>query len=207
VSCLSLIPQLEYLSLEFDDSQLAASEPHHFGSLQNYKSPPAETQKVLLPKSDEIVFRGTCTYLEGLASSIRTLRLACFRVEFFPRPSIRLPRLSEFIIAAEELGYPVSSLTFSGMNEDGPSVSISVAGLKQTADQSPEDAPLCIHFPCRNHLDEQVACAAIVCTALLPMLSEDSTSVITQRAGLEGFRPSQRSHAKCGTCSCGLSAT
>ena len=62
------------------------------------------------------------------------------------------------------------SFTFSGPNENHPGVLIVVGSLEEFDDQSSEDAPFRIRFPCRT-LDEQVACAARISTTLAPMLS------------------------------------
>jgi hypothetical protein len=79
--------------------------------------------------------------------------------------------LNEFLTAAEELRYPVCSFAFSGPTEDDPGVSIVVGGLEEFVDQSAEDAPFRIRFPCDERLDVQVTCAARISTALAPMLS------------------------------------
>ena len=165
VSRLSLMSLLELLCLEFD------SEPFVFRSSSpgNVKNDLAalQTQMAQLSKLDEFIFGGHCRYLEGLVSCVRAPVLTCLTLSFFTRPSIPLPRLSEFLTAAEELRYPACSFTFSGPTEENPGVSIVVAGLEEF---SPEDAPFRIRFPCRR-IDTQVACAARVSTALAPMLS------------------------------------
>jgi len=170
VSRLSLMPLLENLSLEFasESFEVQSSSPG------NVKSDLAalQTQVVQLSKLDEIVFRGRCRYLEGLVSCIRAPLLTGFTLSFFSRPSIPLPRLSEFLAAAEELRYPVCSFTFSGPTEDSknPGVSIVIAGLEEFVDHFSREAPFRIRFPCRS-LDAQVACAARISTALAPVLS------------------------------------
>ena len=103
-------------------------------------------------------------------SCIRAPLLTCLTLSFFPRPSSPLPRLSEFLTAAEELRYPVCSFIFSGPTEKNPGVSIVLGGLDEFFDQSPEDAPFHIRFPCRT-IDAQVVCAARISTSLAPMLS------------------------------------
>jgi len=169
VSCLSVMPQLENLSLGFGNAlELRSSS----SSLKSHKSDPADLQMVELPKLNKISFRGACAYLEGLMSRIRTPELACFVVTFSRRPTVPLPQLSEFLAATEELRYPISSLAFSGANEDNPTVSITLANSERTAVQFPDVAPFRISFPCRSRLDGQVACAARICTALSPLLSE-----------------------------------
>jgi hypothetical protein len=82
-----------------------------------------------------------------------------------------LSRLSKFLTTAEELRYPVASLTFTGPNEDDHIMSIVVVGSERTAHQFPPDAPFHILFRCRR-IDEQVVCAAQICTAMSPMLAE-----------------------------------
>jgi len=166
VSRLSLMPLLERLTLEFA-SESFEIQPSSPGNVRSDIAA-LQTQMVQLSKLSEIVFRGRGRYLEGLVSCIRAPVLTYFTLSFFPRPSIPLPRLSEFLIAAEELRYPVCSFTFSGPTEKNPGVSIVVApGLDEL---SPEDAPFRIRFPCRT-IDAQVACAGRISTALAPMLS------------------------------------
>ena len=111
VSRLSLMPLLEYLSLEFDSKSfgLPSSSP---GNVKRDLAA-LQTQMVQLSKLDEMVFKGRSRYLEGLVSCIRVPLLTYLTLSFFPRPSIPLPRLSEFLTAAEELRYPVCSFTFS----------------------------------------------------------------------------------------------
>ena len=166
VSRLSLMPLLEYLSLEFGPVELQPPPPGNFTS----DLAPHQTQIVQLCKLDEIVFRGRCRYLEGLVSCIRAPLLTSSTLLFFPQPTIPLPYLSEFLAAAEKLRYPVCSFAFSGANEDDPGVSIAVAGLEEFVDQSSEEAPFRIRFPC-GRLGQQVARAARISTALAPMLS------------------------------------
>jgi hypothetical protein len=175
-SRLSLMPLLECLSLQFRASGFwfTELERQHLSSLKkDFTSDLADLQIVQLPKLHNIAFRGACTYLEDLVSCIRAPFLTTFTVTFSPRPSTPLPRFSEFLTAAEELRFPVASFIFSGPNENNPGVFITVASSGQTLDYFPQysDTPFLIRFSCRG-LDEQVACAARICTALSPMLSE-----------------------------------
>jgi len=106
---------------------------------------------VQLPKLEAIVFRGGCTYFEGLVSRIHAPFLTSFVVTFCPhRPWVPpLPRLSEFLTAAKELRFPRSSLTFTNELEDDPAVFITVAGPEQTTDHFSEDPPFRVCFLCR----------------------------------------------------------
>jgi len=167
VSRLSLMPLLEHLCIEFDSEpfELQSSPP---GNVKNLAA--LQPQMAQLSKSDGFIFGGRCRYLERLVSCIRAPLLTTFTLSLFTRPSIPLPHLSEFLTAAEELRYPVCSFTFSGPTEENPGVSIVIAGSEEFADQSPEEAPFRIRFPC-TRLDTQVACAARISTALAPMLS------------------------------------
>jgi hypothetical protein len=170
VSCLSVMPQLENLSLGFGNAlELQSSS---LSPLKSHKRDQADLQTVQLPKLNKIFFKGACAYLEGLVSRIRTPVLACFAVTFSRRPTVPLSQLSEFLAATEELRYPISSLAFSDANENNPTVSITLANSERTAVQFPNDEPFRISLPCRSRLDGQVACAARVCTALSPLLSE-----------------------------------
>lgn len=189
VSCLSAMPQLECLSLGFGSN---AELPSLSSSpLNSDKTDLADLQTVQLPKLKKFFFRGACAYLEGLVSRIRTPVLAGFEVTFFRRPAAPLPQLAEFLAATEELRYPMSSLTFSGANENNPTVSITLANSERTVGQFQEFAPFRISFPCRSRLDGQVPCAARICTAMSPLLSEVERLHLNYQATrwIRGFPP------------------
>ncbi|KAH9976519.1 hypothetical protein BJV74DRAFT_953612 [Russula compacta] len=153
VSHLSLMPQLEYLSLEFYSYPLARL-------IDFDKNDLAEPQTAQLPKLALIVFRGVGSYLEDLVVRIRAPLLAKFTVSFSSTPSFPLPHLSELLTAAEELRFPVLSVTFSEI----PGAYITVASSEQTVDH----ASICIGFPC----EDPVTSASQICVALAPMLSD-----------------------------------
>ncbi|KAI0249132.1 hypothetical protein BJV78DRAFT_724832 [Lactifluus subvellereus] len=134
VSRLSLMPQLEYLCLEFtfyipsDDIE---------GDLVD--SPTAA--RILLPNLNDISFKGDSTYLEGLAARISAPLLTTFSAAFLTKPSSTLPRLSELLSATERLRFPAASITFSGWRAEDPSMTICMAGSEECLDGSPEFVP------------------------------------------------------------------
>lgn len=149
VSRLLLMPQLECLSLEF----------YNFPSPIDFdKNDLSELQTAQLPKLVRIVFRGGSSYLEDLMARIRAPLLAGFMLSLPSTPLFPLSNLSGLLTAAEELRFPVLSVTFSESDEDLGSF-ITVAGTV-------DDASIHISFPC----DDPVACASQICAALAPIL-------------------------------------
>ncbi|KAH9976516.1 hypothetical protein BJV74DRAFT_798683 [Russula compacta] len=152
VSRLSLMPQLEYLSLGFFDLPSLV----HFD-----ESNLAEPLTVQLQKLVRIDFRGVSSYLEDLVARMRAPLLARFTLLFLPNPSFPLPHLSELLTAAGELRFHVISVTFSE-SEKIPGAYITVASSEQTVGHS----SIRIRFSC----EDPVASASQICAALAPML-------------------------------------
>ena len=110
ISHLLLMLLLECLTPEFA-SESFEIQPSSPGNVRSNIAA-LQMQMVQLSKLSEIVFRGRGRYLEGLMSCIHTPILMYFMLSFFPWPLIPLPRLSEFLIAAEELRYLCALLCF-----------------------------------------------------------------------------------------------
>ena len=162
MSRLSLMPQLEYLHLNFlarTSSDRILSEP----------SEPA-TPPVSFPNLDEVVFKGAITYLESLTTRIRVPHLTRFTATLFYQSFFPLSSLSEFLVAARELRFPVAFVKFMDPGDDPPEVSVYMADSEQTLGQSPESAPfrISLTFP---PLDRQLVLVGRLCAALAPMLS------------------------------------
>ncbi|KAI0249123.1 hypothetical protein BJV78DRAFT_1284257 [Lactifluus subvellereus] len=88
----------------------------------------------------------------------------------FPQSSFPLSFLSELLVAAEELRFPVASVKFMDRGDDPPESSIYMAGSEQTLGLSPENAPFRISLR-SPPLDKQAVLVGQVCAALAPMLS------------------------------------
>jgi len=163
-SRLSLMPQLEYLSLKFD---FFASSDDVLGEQIDVPN----AKQISFPNLSEIFFEGDSSYLEGLAARISAPLLMRFSAMFFEKPSSStLSHLSGLLSAAAELRFPVASIKFSGTRVDDPNVAICMASSEQTLDWLPQFAPFQMAFWCRS-LNVQVASAGQICTAFTPMLS------------------------------------
>ena len=159
-SRLSLMPQLEYLDLEFN----------YYVPSDDIGREPANVKRVSLPNLSEIFFKGDSSYLEGIAARITAPLLTSFGATFFTEPSSTLLHLSGLISSALELRLPVASIKFSGTRVDDPNVAICMASSEQTLDHWPNFAPFHMAFYCQA-LNVQVVSVEQICSALTPMLS------------------------------------
>jgi hypothetical protein len=159
-SRLSLMPQLEYLGLEF----VCYVPSDDIGKeLVNAK-------RISLPNLSEIYFKGDSSYLEGIAARIIAPLLMNFSATFLTEPSSTLQHLSGLLSSALELRLPVASIKFSGTRVDDPNVALCMASSERTLDHCPQFSPFYIVFPCQA-LDVEVASAERICSVLTPMLS------------------------------------
>jgi hypothetical protein len=160
-SRLSLMPQLETLSLEFN----------YYDPSDDMGGELANVKRISLPNLSSIFFKGDSAYLEGIAARITTAPLlTTFKATFLTEPSSALPHLTGLLTPASELRFPVASIKFSGIRVDDPEVAICMASSEQTLDVWPEFAPFHIIFSC-NALDVQIESAIRLCTGLTSMLS------------------------------------
>jgi hypothetical protein len=146
---LSLMPQLETLSISFH-----SSTPNRDVEEQSSQTPDMTT----LPNLRQFLFRGTGTYLEGLVACIRAPSLSTFRVNLLYQFPFAIPRLCQFIQSSENLTFRVVQVTFGAF-----AVSLHAVPWKW-------DTPLTLQIV-RGQLDRQVASAVQLFGTLSPVLS------------------------------------
>jgi hypothetical protein len=141
IQWISLMPHLETLKIYFK-----FSIPNRDVARQLTHAP--NIAPVTLPNLHIINFRGVSSYLEELVRRITTPRLKELRIDFFNQLSFSVPRLLQFIDAAENLRFGNAVLTFSD------------EGVEAVAFPHGETEvyPLAILVLCR-HLDWQVSSA------------------------------------------------
>ena len=159
-SRLALMPQLEYLDLEF---------VYHLPS-DDIGKELVNAKRISLPNLSEIYFKGDGSYLEGIAARIIAPLLMSFSAKFLIEPSSTLQHLSGLLSSALQLRLPVASIKFSGTRVDDPNLAMCMASSEKTLDHCPQFSPFHIVFPCQA-LDVQVASAERICSVLTPMLS------------------------------------
>jgi hypothetical protein len=162
-SCLSLMPQLEYLGLGFDT-------PFVNDDIGREMVDVSIAKRIPLPKLSEIFFSGDSIYLDGLAVLISSPSLEKFYVTFPKEPTSTLSHLFELLSTVENLRCPIASIEFSGTQVDDPKVTIRMCGHEQTIECWPQFARFQIMFWCRS-LNIQVASARQICASLTPVLS------------------------------------
>jgi hypothetical protein len=88
VTCLSTLPRLEELNLEFESSQ---SRPIH----ESRRLPPPT--RSVLPALIQLQFTGVSEYLEDLVARIDSPILDCLEIKLFHQPIFDTPQLTQFI--------------------------------------------------------------------------------------------------------------
>ena len=106
IQWISLMPHLETLIIYFK-----FSIPNRDVERQLTHAP--NIAPITLPNLHLISFRGVSSYLEELVHRITTPRLEKLDIEFFNQLSYSVPRLLQFIDAAENLRFGKAVLTFS----------------------------------------------------------------------------------------------
>jgi len=174
-SCLSLMPQLEYIGLVFEIYILSddtAREP----------TDPPNVKQIPLPNLTGIFFQGDSSYLEGLAAQITAPHITTFNATFYDQPS-SIPHLSDLLITAAGLRFPIACIKFPGTCIDDPNVAICMASSEQTLGRQSNFPPVRIVFPSRS-LYAQVVSTGKICAALTPILS----AVERLHLGFDGTR-------------------
>ena len=160
-SCLSLMPQLEFIDLKFyipyDD---IAREPVN----------PPNVKQISLPNLSKIFFQGDSSYLEGLAAQITAPHITIFNATFLDQPSSTLPHLSGLLTSAAGFRFRITCIKFPGTCVDDSNVTICMASSEQTLGRQSNVPPFRMSFPSRS-LYTQVASTVKICAALTPMLS------------------------------------
>ena len=106
LQCISLMPQLEMLTICFE-----FSTPNRDVEGQLTHTP--IIAPVTLPNLRHFVFRGVSTYLEVLVHRITAPRLKKLRIQFFNQLTFFVPRLLQLINTAEDLRFHRANLFFS----------------------------------------------------------------------------------------------
>ena len=152
---LQSLPQLQELSIDFS---IPITRPSAERELLGEKR-----TSVTLPNLQTLRFKGISAYLESFVAQIRVPHLEWLVITLFNQITFTLPHLSRLINMTEE-----SKLLASRVYFDPNEVSIITA-----RHGSPwfDPAPLLLRVTC-TQLDWQIDCAAQICDALIPMLSD-----------------------------------
>jgi len=175
-SCLSLMPQLEYIGLVFEIYILSddiAREPID----------PLNVKQISLPNLTGIFFQGDSAYLEGLAAQITAPHITTFKATFLNQPSSTLLYLSGLLTSAAGLRFPIACIKFPGTCVDDPNVAICMASSEGTLGRQSNFPSFKIGFPSQS-LYAQVTSTGKICATLTPMLS----AVERLHLGFDGTR-------------------
>ena len=153
IQWISLMPHLETLKVYFK-----SSIPSRDVERQLTHAP--SIAPITLPNLHYINFRGVSSYLEALVHRITTPRLEDLQIGFYNQLLFSVPRLLQFIDAAENLRFGNTVLIFSDKTFDAGF--FPHGGIKE--------CPLGISVLCW-HLDWQVSSATQISNSLSQMLS------------------------------------
>ena len=145
------LPQLEELSIGFS---IPIPRPSSERELLGEQGAP-----VTLPSLKILKFRGVGAYLESLVAQIRTPLLERLNITLFNQIAFALPHLSYMINITDVFKLPSAEVGFY-RNEVCISTFHSLARI-----------PFSLHVRCKP-LDWQIDCAAQICHALIPTLSD-----------------------------------
>ena len=166
-SCLSSMPQLEYIRLIFGDhlpSEDITEEPTN----------PPNVKRISLLNLNGISFRGDSSYLEALAAQIIAPHVMTFHATFLDQPPFTLPHLSGLLTTAAGLRLPIACIKFPctciDSDSDDPNVGICMATPEQILGHQPYFPPFKIVFSSWSP-HAQVVSAGKICAALSPMFS------------------------------------
>ena len=153
IQWISLMPHLEALKIYF-----TSSIPNRDVERQLTRAP--NIAPITLPNLRHINFRGVSSYLEALVHRITTPRLEELHIGFYNQLSFSVPRLLEFIDAAENIRFDNAVLAFSDKTMG--------AGFYPHGET--KNCPLGIRVLCW-HLDWQVSSATQIYNSLSQMFS------------------------------------
>ena len=154
VARLQSLPQLEELSIGFS---IPIPRPSSERELLGEEGTP-----VMLPKLKYLRFRGVSLYLESLVAQISALLLERLDITLFNQIAFTLPHLSHLINSTEGFKLPIAQVLFT---RNG----VTITTARHNA--SPSNLPFLLRVRCRQ-LDWQIDCAAQICSALIPILSD-----------------------------------
>jgi hypothetical protein len=117
---------------------------------------------VTLPILKRLVFRGGSAYLDSLVAQMRAPRLQVLDITLFNQLAFAIPHLSHFTDAAQALKLPIAKIVF-----DRDMVSVSTGDDLEMGHGSRYCS---LQVMCKP-FDWQIDCAAQICGALVPALS------------------------------------
>ena len=117
---------------------------------------------VTLPRLKKLWFKGVSAYLESLVAQIRVPLLESLSITLFNQIAFALPHLSRLISITEGFKLPKATVYF---HSNFASVAMTPQGSKWS-----DMGPFFLRVMCKD-LDWQIDCAAQICHALIPALS------------------------------------
>jgi hypothetical protein len=154
VTRLQLLPHLEQLTIGFS---IPIPRPSVERRLFDKQGAP-----VTLPNLKLLTFQGVSAYLECLVAQIRAPLLEQLDITFFNQIVFALPHLSHLVNVTERLKLPAAKVFFEN---DGVSITTADHGMPWS------DGCFLLLVKCKQ-LDWQIDCAAQICSALMPGLSD-----------------------------------
>ena len=155
VACLSLLTNLDGLSLQFQSPQ---SHPDR----ESRRPPPPK--RTVLPALTRFWFSGVSEYIEDLVVRVDAPRLNSLRITFFNDIAFDTPQFSQFIGRIP---------TFKAFDKASVDLGDAIAGIKLSSKSKTsrrEPLNLNVRISCRE-LDWQVPSLEQICTSSLPSLS------------------------------------
>ena len=131
---------------------------------------------VTLPRLKKLWFKGVSAYLESFVAQIRVPLLESLYITLFNQIAFALPHLSHLITITEGFKLPEAAVYFYPDN-------VSVTTTPQGSTWS-DVGPFFLRVMCKE-LDWQIDCAAQICHALLPALSDSESKI--ERLALDFF--------------------
>ena len=161
---ISFMPYLEMLKIRFE-----FSIPNRDVERQLRHTP--IITPIALPNLHVLYFRGVSAYLEAVVHRITTPRLEKLEINFFNQLTFSVPRLLQFIIAAENFRLSSAALYFSNKSAGVGVYPHAVYPLEETANFKTRLYTLAILVNC-CHLDWQASSMAQISSSLSQIFSE-----------------------------------
>ena len=160
---ISLMPHLETLKIHFE-----LSAPNRDVERQLIQTP--IIAPITLSNLHVLYFRGVSAYLEAVVHRITTPRLEKLEINFFNQLTFSVPRLLQFIIAAENFRLSSAALYFSNKSAGVGVYPHAVYPLEETANFKTRLYTLAIVVNC-CHLDWQASSMAQIFNSLTQIFS------------------------------------
>ena len=148
------LPQLEELSIGFS---IPIPRPSTERELLGEQGTP-----VTLPNLKSLEFQGVGAYVESFVAQIRTPLLERLDIKLFNQIAFALPHLSHLINITGRFKLPAARVYFL---QDAVSIITAHHGSRWS------EGPFRLQVKC-DQLDWQIDCAAQICSALIPVLSD-----------------------------------